>query len=203
MSASLLGLPMVAALSYVAMYVLVWTEALVYLYWEKYILHFAVIYNFKLIYWYDRLDILAKAQMRLARLDELRQAAKSGAELRFARERERLGTKVELRVQQAEANRMLILKANRQRSANLKERMSQSLLRRMARESKYKELVHAAIHQKRAAAERKRLGLLEAEKKRACARVLQVRRVAKSVSHQREIERRRMKDQLENRLQRV
>ncbi|XP_057990823.1 uncharacterized protein LOC110648902 isoform X2 [Hevea brasiliensis] len=150
-----------------------------------------------------RLDILAKAQMRLARLDELRQAAKSGAELRFARERERLGTKVELRVQQAEANRMLILKANRQRSANLKERMSQSLLRRMARESKYKELVHAAIHQKRAAAERKRLGLLEAEKKRACARVLQVRRVAKSVSHQREIERRRMKDQLENRLQRA
>ncbi|XP_058007072.1 uncharacterized protein LOC110658739 isoform X2 [Hevea brasiliensis] len=150
-----------------------------------------------------RLDILAKAQMRLARLDELRQAAKSGAEMRFARERERLGMKVELRVQQAEANRMLILKANRQRRASQKERMSQSILRRMARESKYKERVRAAIHQKRTAAERKRMGLLEAEKKRACARVLQVRRVAKSVSHQREIERRRMRDHLENRLQRA
>ncbi|KAG8650262.1 hypothetical protein MANES_07G019200v8 [Manihot esculenta] len=141
--------------------------------------------------------------MRLARLDELRQAAKTGAEMRFARERERLGTKVELRVQQAEANRMLILKANRQRRATLKERMSQSILRRMARESKYKERVCAAIHQKRAAAERKRLRLLEEEKKRACARVLQVRRVAKSVYNQREIERRRMRDHLENRLLRA
>ncbi|EEF31715.1 conserved hypothetical protein [Ricinus communis] len=150
-----------------------------------------------------RLSILEKAQKRLAKLDELRQAAKSGVEMRYKRERERLGTKVEMRVQQAEANRMLILKANRQRRATLKERRSQSLMRRMARESKYKERVCAAIHQKRAAAERKRLGFLEAEKKRACARVLQVRRVANSVSHQREIERRRMRDQLENRLQRA
>ena len=141
--------------------------------------------------------------MRLAKLDELRQAAKTGVEMRFEKEREKLGTKVESRFQQAEANRMLILKAYSQRRANLKERSSQSLLRRMARESKYKERVRAAIHQKRLAAEKKRLGLLEAEKKKARARFLQVRRVAKSVSHQREAERRRMRDQLEDKLQRV
>ncbi|KAJ7002065.1 hypothetical protein NC653_012210 [Populus alba x Populus x berolinensis] len=137
------------------------------------------------------------------RLHELRQAAKTGVEKRFERERERLGTKVELRVQQAEANRMLMLKAYRQRRATLKERTSQSLLRRRARESKYKERVRAAINQKRAAAEMKRMGLLEAEKKRACARLLQVQRAARSVSHQREIERRRMREKLEDRLQRA
>lgn len=141
--------------------------------------------------------------MRLARLDELRQAAKIEAQMRFEKERKKLGTKVESRVQQAEENRMLIQKAYRQRRATLKERTSQSLLRRMARENKYKERVFAAIHQKRAAAEKKRLGLLEAEKKRARARVMQVSRVAKYVSHQREIERRKIKDQLEDRLQRV
>ncbi|WCJ18348.1 T-complex protein 11 [Euphorbia peplus] len=150
-----------------------------------------------------RQRILANAQMRLARLDELRQAAKSGVEMRSERERERLVTKVEMRVQQAEENRMLILKAYRQRRATQRERSSQSLMRRMAWESKYKERVHAAMHQKRVAAERKRLGLLEAEKKRAHARLLQVRRVAKSVSHQREIERRRIREQLENRLQKA
>lgn len=150
-----------------------------------------------------RLSILAKSQMRLARLDELRQAAKTGVEMRFQKEREMLGSKVESRVQQAEANRMLILKAYSQRRDKLKERSSQSLLRRMTRESKYKERVRAAIHQKRLAAERKRLGLLEAEKKKARARVLQVRRVAKFVSHQREVERRKLREQLENRLQRA
>lgn len=141
--------------------------------------------------------------MRLAKMDEWRQAAKTGVEMRYENERVKLGTKVESRVQQAEANRMRILKAQRQRRATLRDRSSQSLLRRMARESKYKERVRAAIHQKRAAAETKRLGLLEAEKKRVHARVLQVRHVAKSVSHQREIERRKMKDKLEDRLQRV
>ncbi|KAG2705366.1 hypothetical protein I3760_05G050100 [Carya illinoinensis] len=150
-----------------------------------------------------RLSILAKAQMRLAKLDELRQAAKSGVQMRYEKEREKLGTKVESRVQQAAANRMLMLKAYRQRRATLKERSSQSLLRRVARDSKNKERVRAAIQQKRAAAETKRLGLLEAEKKRARARMLQVRRVAKSVSHQREIERRSMRDKLEDRLQRA
>ncbi|KAK7412043.1 hypothetical protein VNO78_03489 [Psophocarpus tetragonolobus] len=150
-----------------------------------------------------RLSILAKAQMRLARLDELRQAAKTGVEMRYENERMRLGTKVASRVQQAEANRMLIIKALRQRRASLRERSSQTLMRRMARESKYKECVRAAIHQKRAAAETKRLGLLEAEKKRAHARVSQVIHVAKSVSRQREIERSKKKDELEDRLQRA
>lgn len=141
--------------------------------------------------------------MRLAKLDELRQAAKSGVEMRFEKERQKLGSKVESRFKQAEANRMLMLKAYRQRRANLKERSSQSLLRKMAWENKYKERVRAAINQKRAAAEKKRLGLLEEEKKRACARLLQVQRVAESVSYQREIERRAKKDQLEDRLLRV
>ncbi|KAL1358307.1 hypothetical protein AAHE18_04G022900 [Arachis hypogaea] len=123
-----------------------------------------------------RLSILTKAQMRLARLDELRQAAKTGVKIRYESERAKLGTKVESRVQQAEANRMRILKAHRQRRASLRERSSQSLMRRMARENKYKECVRAAIHQKRAAAETKRLGLLEAEKKKAHARVSQARK---------------------------
>nr|DAD24283.1 TPA_asm: hypothetical protein HUJ06_025747 [Nelumbo nucifera] len=150
-----------------------------------------------------RLSILAKAQMRLARLDSLRQAAKTGVEMRFEKEREELGTKVESRVQQAEANRMLLMKAYKQRRDAAKERTAQSLLRRKVQESKYKECVHAAISQKRAAAEEKRLGLLEAEKTKAHARVLQVRRVAKSVYHQREVERRILKDKLEDRLQRA
>ncbi|XP_019440382.1 PREDICTED: uncharacterized protein LOC109345688 isoform X2 [Lupinus angustifolius] len=150
-----------------------------------------------------RLSLLTKAQMRLARLDKLRQAAKTGVQMRYENERAKLGTKVESRVQQAEANRMLILKAHRQRRASLRERSSQSLMKRMARESKYKECVRAAIHQKRAAAETKRLRLLEAEKRKAHARVSQVKHVAKCVSHQREIERRIKKDQLEDRLQRA
>ena len=140
--------------------------------------------------------------MRLAKVDELRQAAKTGVEMRFVRKRDELGMKVESRVQQAETNRMLLLKAYRQRRAAKEERAAQSLMRRMIQDSKYKERVRAAI-QKRAAAERKRLGLLEAEKTRAHARVLRVRKVAKFVYSQREIERRRMKDQLEDRLQRV
>ncbi|KAL3350100.1 hypothetical protein AABB24_022890 [Solanum stoloniferum] len=150
-----------------------------------------------------RMSILAQAKLRLAKLDELRQAAKTGAEMRFRQERAELGTKVELRVQQAEVNRMLLLKANRQRRATLRERTSQSLLRRMARESKYKERVRAAICQKRAAAEKKRTGLLEAEKRRACARVMQVRNVVKSISHQEEVKRREMKIKIEDKLQRA
>ncbi|CAI9103818.1 OLC1v1002390C1 [Oldenlandia corymbosa var. corymbosa] len=123
--------------------------------------------------------------------------------MRFRRERAELSTKVESRVKKAEINRMQILKAHKQRRLSLKERTSQSLLRRMTRESKYKERVRAAIHQKRAAAEKKRLGLLEAETKRAGARILQVRKVAKCISRQREIERQDMQSKLENRLQRA
>ncbi|GAB4844762.1 hypothetical protein Ancab_038151 [Ancistrocladus abbreviatus] len=150
-----------------------------------------------------RLSILGKAQMRLARLDELRQAAKSGVEMRFEKERDQLGMKVESRFQQAEANRMLILKSHSQVRAARKERTAQSLMRRMIQESKYKECVRAAIHQKRAAAEKKRLGILEAERSKARARLLRVQRVANSVYTQREIERMKMKDQLEDRLLRA
>ncbi|CAH8355363.1 unnamed protein product [Eruca vesicaria subsp. sativa] len=150
-----------------------------------------------------RLEILAKAQTRLARLDELRQAAKTSVEIRSERERVKLGTQVESRVQKAEANRMRILKASHQKRASAKERTSQSMMRRMARESKYKERVRASINQKRVAAEKKRLGLLEAEKKKARARVQQVRHVANSVSNQREMERSKMRDKLEDKLQRA
>ncbi|OVA10934.1 T-complex 11 [Macleaya cordata] len=150
-----------------------------------------------------RLSILAKAQMRLAKVDELRQAAKTEVEMRFERQREELGTKVESRGQQAEANRMLLLKAYRQQKTAAKERKAESLLQRMVQERRYKDFVRTAIYQKRVAAEKKRLGLLEAEKSRACARVMKVRRVAKSVRHQREIERSTMKDRLEDRLQRA
>lgn len=146
---------------------------------------------------------MAKAQLRLAKLDQLRQAARSGVEVRVKKECAELGTKVELRVRQAETNRMRILKAYRQRRASLRERTSRSLIRRIARESKYKERVCAAISQKRAAAEKKRLGLLKADVEKAHARLLQVRKVAKSVSQQREIERRRLRESLEDKLQRV
>nr|XP_043623306.1 uncharacterized protein LOC122595075 isoform X2 [Erigeron canadensis] len=150
-----------------------------------------------------RSSILAKAQLRLAKLDQLRQAARTGVEVRVKKECAELGSKVELRVRQAETNRMRILKAYRQRRATLRERTTQSLIRRIARESKYKERVCAAISQKRAAAEKKRLGLLEADVEKAHARLLQVRKVAKSVSQQREIERRRLRESLEDKLQRA
>lgn len=150
-----------------------------------------------------RLNLLANAQMRLARLDEIRQAAKNGVEMRFEKQREELGSRVEFRVQQAEANRMQLLKAHMQKRAAVKERKARSLLQRTARENKYKECIRSSISQKRSAAERKRMVLLEAEKSRAQARVMEARRVAKFVCYQRESERRKMKEQLESRLQKV
>jgi secreted Zn-dependent insulinase-like peptidase len=139
--------------------------------------------------------------MRLARLDELRQAAKTGVEMRFEKERDELGMKVESRVQQAEANRMLLLKASRQRRLAKREQAAKLLMQKMIQDSKYKECVRAAILRKRTTAEKKRLGLLEAEKTKAHAMVSQVQRVAKSIYTQREFERMRMKDQSEDRLQ--
>ncbi|CAN4098006.1 unnamed protein product [Withania somnifera] len=149
-----------------------------------------------------RLSILAKVQKRLARLDELRQAAKIAVEIRFEKERDELGNKVESRAQRAELNRRMLLKC-RQRKAAKKERISQLLTRRVMQESKYRECVQAAIHRKRAAAEKKRLVFLEAERSKAHARILQVKRIANSVYSQREIERIRLKDQLEDRLQKA
>ncbi|EPS67091.1 hypothetical protein M569_07684, partial [Genlisea aurea] len=150
-----------------------------------------------------RLSILSTSQMRLAKLHELRRSAKIQAEMRFKRERTELGTKVELRFRNAEANRMLLLRAYRQRRENLKERVSQSIMRRVARESKYKERVHAAIYQKRINAEKKRLGLLEAERRRAQLRFFQVQKAASSISLQREAERSEMKNKIESKLERA
>ncbi|KAL8242403.1 hypothetical protein R6Q59_012705 [Mikania micrantha] len=150
-----------------------------------------------------RSSILAEAQLRLTKLDRMRQATRTGVEVRVKEECAKLGAKVELRVRQAETNRLRILKAYRQRRATLRERTSQSLLRRIARESKYKECVGAAISQKRAAAEKKRLELLEADMERAHARLLQVRKVSKLVSQKRETERRRLRESLEDKLQRA
>lgn len=149
------------------------------------------------------MSILSKAQTRLARLDELRQAAKSEVKMRAEKERGELGVKVESRVQQAEANRMLILKSRRQRKAARKERTAQSLTRRMIQESKYKECVRAAIHHKRAAAERKRQGLLEKTSSKAHARLVRVQRAANYVYSQREMERIKKRQELDDRLQRV
>lgn len=87
----------------------------------------------------NRLNILVKSRMRLARLDKLRQVAKFGVESRHEKERTELGMKVESRVQKAEANRMHLLKAYKQRRAAKKEQMAQSLMRRMIQDRKYKE----------------------------------------------------------------
>ncbi|XP_078441249.1 T-complex protein 11 isoform X2 [Wolffia australiana] len=151
----------------------------------------------------NRLSLLQRAKMRLARLDELRQAAKIGAVLRFERERRELGKKMKSRIQQAETNRLLLLQAHLQRRAAAQERKNQSLMKRIYRENKYRECVQRAILQKRSAAERKRLGFLEAEKTRAQARVMRAQRVAMSVYHQREAERRKMREKLEARLLRA
>lgn len=151
----------------------------------------------------SRLSILANVQKRLSKMDELRQAAKNGLELRLDKEREELGAKVESRVQKAEANRMLLLRARRQRNTAKEERISQLLTKRLIQEKKYKELVWASIHRKRAAAEKKRLGWLEAEKSRVRTRALQVRQKASAVQSRQEIEKWRLKNQLEAKLQKV
>lgn len=78
---------------------------------------------------------------------------------------------------------MQILKANSQRRAILRQKTSHSLLRTNALHSKYKEHV-------------------DASKKKAHAR-LHVRSVAKSVSQQQEIERQKLSESLEDKLQRV
>ncbi|XP_065881294.1 uncharacterized protein [Euphorbia lathyris] len=146
-----------------------------------------------------RLSILASAQMRLAKLDELRKATKSGAERRFEEERKVLSTKVESRVQQAEAKRMLILKAYKQRKAAKREQAIRSLTLKMSKKDNYRESVHDAIYQKHAAAERNRLGLLGEKKTRAHTTALQVQKIARSVYSQQET-RKHKKDQIEYQL---
>uniref|UniRef100_A0A0E0DEL8 Uncharacterized protein n=2 Tax=Oryza meridionalis TaxID=40149 RepID=A0A0E0DEL8_9ORYZ len=150
-----------------------------------------------------RLSLLAKAQNRLAKLDELRQAAKNVVEMRIEKEREELGTRVESRVRQAEANRMRLLHAHMQKRAAMKERTARSLVRKQTSERKYTERVKSLILQKRNAAEKKRLALLEAEKRKAQARILHIQRAAKTVCSKRESERRQLQEQLESKLQKA
>lgn len=150
-----------------------------------------------------RLSFLAKEQSRLAKLDKLRQAAKNDAETRFEREREELGMRVESRVRQAEKNRMQLLHARLQRRAALEERTKKFFVERMTWENRYRERVRSAIVQKRNAAEKRRSGLLESEKRRAQGRFLQVQLAAKTASSQRETERSKLKEQLEDKLQRA
>ncbi|KAM3387141.1 hypothetical protein ACQJBY_010171 [Aegilops geniculata] len=150
-----------------------------------------------------RLSLLAKAQNRLAKLDELRQAAKYDVEMRIEKEKEELETRVETRVRQAEENRMRILHADMQRRTALKERAERSLVQKATSESKYTERVRSAILGKRAAAEKKRLALLEAEKRKAHARIMHIQQAAMTVSSQREAERIKLKEHLESKLQRA
>ncbi|KAJ8759262.1 hypothetical protein K2173_006782 [Erythroxylum novogranatense] len=100
----------------------------------------------------------------------------------FKKQCEQLGPKVKSRVQQAEANRILLLKASTQRRA------AESLRKKLARERKYKECIYEAIYRK-------------PEKKRAHDRLLKVQQVAWFVCNKREIERERMKDMLDDRLE--
>ncbi|PUZ76100.1 hypothetical protein GQ55_1G263100 [Panicum hallii var. hallii] len=150
-----------------------------------------------------RLSLLAKEQSRLAKLDELRQAAKNDAETRFEREREELGMRVESRVRQAEKNRMGLLHARLQRRAALEERTKRFFVQRLTWENKYRERVRSAILQKRTAAEKRQSGLLESEKRRGQGRLLQVQLAAKTASNQKETERGKLKEQLEDKLQRA
>ncbi|CAH2070833.1 unnamed protein product [Thlaspi arvense] len=150
-----------------------------------------------------RLSILEKELARLTKLDEARQAAKNGLEERVVKERVELETKVEEKVQKAEKNRMLLFNDMAQRRAAKRQRAAQSLMQRAIQENRYKESVRAAIYQKRAAAESKRMGILEAERRRASTRLTRVFGAASSVQSRKEAERRKMKDRLEERLQRA
>ncbi|XP_066321827.1 uncharacterized protein [Miscanthus floridulus] len=149
-----------------------------------------------------RLSLLEKEQSRLAKLDKQRHAVKSDAEMRFEREREELGMKVESRVRKAENNRMQLLHARLQRRAALEERTKRYFMQRLTWENKYRERVRSAI-QKCNAAEKRRLGLLESKEKRAQGRLLQVQLAAKTASNQRETERSKLKEQLEEKLQKA
>ncbi|CAA7396475.1 unnamed protein product [Spirodela intermedia] len=140
-----------------------------------------------------RLSLLQKAEMRLARLDELPQAAETGAEMGLQKERKELGTQAESRIQPGVANRKAVIQ----------DRKAEFLIKRINEDTIYKDLTQVAIYQQRAAAEQTRFGLLVAEKTQAHANVMRARRVAKSTFHQGEMERRRMKEDLEERLQRA
>jgi hypothetical protein len=68
-----------------------------------------------------------------------------------------------------------------QKRTALKERIVRSLVQKAGSESNYMEYVYSAMLQKRTAAERKRLRLLEAERMKAQARLLRIQRAAMTV----------------------
>ena len=67
-----------------------------------------------MLYDIGRLELLAHAQMCLAKLDELWNAAKIKAQLHAEREREEMDSKVESHVQQVEINKMALLELEKQ-----------------------------------------------------------------------------------------
>lgn len=152
-------------------------------------------------YWLHttRLMILAQIRNRLARMDQLRQDAKNGLQMRFMKKRNELSTKVELRLQQAETKRTILLNAIRQQQVARRDKAYQALARKQNQQKRSKECIRAAMVQKRFAAQRKRLGFLEAQQLKARTSALQVLQAAQS----REIEGKKVQNQLENSLQRV
>jgi Fe2+ transport system protein B len=93
--------------------------------------------------------------------------------------------------------------ADIERRAALKERTAKSLVQKATSDSKHTEQVRSAILRKCAAAEKKRLALLEAEKKKAHARLAHIQRAVETVCSQRETERIKLKEHLDSKLQRV
>lgn len=141
--------------------------------------------------------------MRLSKLDELRQSAKRSAVMQVSERAEELDMKVRLRMQQAEANRKLLFQANAQRRDAAKKKAAKVILQKMFQENEYRECVRTAILTKRASAEKKRLASLEAERARAHAIIVEACNVANSFFSQREEGGEMLKNQLDDRLQRV
>ncbi|ONM19522.1 T-complex protein 11 [Zea mays] len=73
-------------------------------------------------------------------------------------------------------------------------------MQRLTWENKYRERVQSAI-QKCNASEKRRLGLLESEKRRVQSRLLQIQLAVKTASNQRKSERSKLNEQLEEKLQ--
>jgi hypothetical protein len=107
-----------------------------------------------------------------------------------------------IRVQKAENNRMQLMHDRLQRQAALEERTKRYFMQRLTWENKYRERVQSAI-QKCNAGEKRRLGLLESEKRRVQSRLLQIQLAVKTASNQRKSERSKLNEQLEEKLQKV
>ncbi|ONM25219.1 hypothetical protein ZEAMMB73_Zm00001d006842 [Zea mays] len=96
----------------------------------------------------------------------------------------------------SQANMFLI----EMRQAALEERTKRYFMQRLTWENKYRERVQSAI-QKCNAGEKRRLGLLESEKRRVQSRLLQIQLAVKTASNQRKSERSKLNEQLEEKLQ--